>query len=207
MYIYKHQPFNVFSLQFTPGDLWTRTWLLHWVVTTTHRCLHPYRTYWDGSNRDTSLKLLTQNYVNKNWGKFMYLIQNKKVQTHVSLFYYYFRFLPGWLISDHKPHVFVCSAAASCWLPILQTPSGTTTGETCQSQPTPMSLKKCLFLNLHYLLSSSLFSFFFCPTPPCSALLPSKQIGWGDRYRMSTFLCPGHTCCSPCPFFVPCLAL
>lgn len=45
----------------------------------------------------------------------------------------------------------------------------------------------------------------FAPSHPCSALLPSKQIGWGDRYRRSTFLCPSHTYCSPCPFFVLCL--
>lgn len=180
--------------------------LLHRVVTTTHRCLHPIRTYWDGSNKDTSLKLLTQNYVNENWGKFIYLIQNKRVQTHVSLFYYYFRFLPGWLISDHKPHVFVCSAAASCWLPILQTPSGTTAGETCQSQPAPMSLKKCLFLNHHHPLSSSLFSFFYCP--PSSLLscfaFKTNRLRWQVQNEHIS-LPWSH--CSPCPFFVPCLAL
>lgn len=114
----------------------------------------------------------------------MYLIQNKRLQIHVFLFYYYFRFLPGWLISDHKSRDFVCSsAAACCWWPILQIPSGTTTRETNQSQPTPMNLKKCLSQNLHYPLCSPLFSFLFCPH---SSLLSSfafkrNRLRWQEQ--------------------------
>lgn len=211
MYIYKHQLLSVFTPIYSKGSINKNLGypcLLQQVVTTTHRCLHPINIpHRDGNNKDMSLKLLTQNYLNKNWGKFMHLIQNKRLQTRILLFYYYFEFLPGWLICDHKPHVFVCSAAASCWLPIIQILSGTTTRETRQSQPSKESLKKCLSLNFHHHLSSPLSLSSFASTPPCSALLPSKQTGWGDRYRRSTSLYPGHTYCSLAPFFIPCLAL
>jgi len=46
----------------------------------------------------------------------------------------------------------------------------------------------------------------FAPTPPCSAVLPPEQIGWGDSCRRSTFLYPGHTYCSPDPRSITCLA-
>lgn len=137
----------------------------------------------------------------------MVLLQNKRVQKYVFFFYYYYVFLPGWLISDDKTCVFVSPVATSCWLPFLQIPSGTAAGETHQSQPVPVTFRECISQNSHLLLCSPPFSLSsFAPTAPCPAILPPKQIDWDDSCRRSMFLYPGHTYCSPYPFFIAHLA-
>lgn len=95
MYIYIYQLLSVFTPIHSKGSINKNLGypcLLQQVVKTTHRRLHLIRAYRDGRNKEMNLKLLTQNYLNKNWGKFMHLIQNKREQTHIPLFHYYFRF-------------------------------------------------------------------------------------------------------------------
>lgn len=107
----------------------------------------------------------------------MDLLQNKSVQKYVSLFYYSYGFLSGWLNSDDKPHVFVCSVATGCWLPFLWIPSGAAAEETHQSQPVPASLRACLPPT--FVFFPALHLSVFLPLPP---LLLAQLFSLQNKY-------------------------